>query len=563
MNEQFEQLGSGLENESRNPIITTDSSPLLRIENLQTFFETKHAVVRAVDGLSLEMRRGETLALLGESGCGKSATALSILRLVPNRTGRIVSGSIQLDGVDLTKLPESDMRRIRGRRIAMIFQEPHSSLNPVFTVGEQISEPLRCHFHMNGSTLRSRVMELLSCVGISDPARCFSAYPHEISGGMKQRVMIAIALAGEPELLIADEPTTAVDVTIQSQILDLLSHLRKTTGLSILFITHDLGVAAQIADRIAVMYAGHIVEIAGREEFFCSPQHPYSLRLIEALPERKRHGERLAVIQGNIPTLTQPFSGCRFAPRCSLAWNACETLRPAWVESATGHGTRCHLFDPSQAAPEVRSEQIDSAVSPGASRKKSDAPPPEESLLAVSDLKVHFPVRQGLFQRITGYVKAVDGVSLSINKGHTLALVGESGCGKTTLGKALLQLIPPTAGSVQFAGHELTGLTARELRTRRAAMQMVFQDPYASLNPRLHVGEIIEEGLLVQRFEGTAAARRARVDEVLTKVGLGCDITSRYPHEFSGGQRQRIAIARALALNPKLIICDEPTSALR
>jgi oligopeptide/dipeptide ABC transporter ATP-binding protein len=558
MKERLNHLESTLSNESSNPLIT----PLLRIENLRTIFESKNAVIQAVYGLSLDVRRGETTVLLGESGCGKSVTALSILRLIPPGAGRIVSGTIQLDGVDLIRLPESDMRNVRGRRIAMIFQDPQSSLNPVFTVGEQISEPLRRHFSLSGEVLRARVMGLLNDVGISDPKRCFSAYPHEISGGMKQRVMIAIALAGEPELLIADEPTTALDVTIQSQILELLRNLQENTGLSMLFITHDLGVAAQIADRVAVMYAGHVVELANRDDFFNSPQHPYSKKLFEALPERRKRGEGLAIIKGAVPSLAQTFSGCRFEPRCDFSWKACEDTPPAWIVSTTNHGVRCHLMDPNQVVerpmPETPGKDVDSPDSLAMCDTKSI----EEPLLQVSDLQVYFPIREGLFQRVTGHLKAVDGVSLDIHEGRTLALVGESGCGKTTLGKAILQLVSVSSGSVRFDGTELTTLKGEALRTHRKDFQTIFQDPFSSLNPRLRVGEIIEEGMIVQALGGKASERNTRIDELLVSVGLTPEIKSRYAVEFSGGQRQRISIARVLALNPKLIVCDEPTSAL-
>lgn len=547
-----------MSNESRIPVIT----PLLSIEDLRTIFETKNAVIQAVYGLNLDVRRGKTTVLLGESGCGKSVTALSILRLIPPGAGRIVSGTIQLDGVDLIRLSESDMRNVRGRRIAMIFQDPQSSLNPVFTIGEQISEPLRHHFGMSGQPLRARVMELLNDVGISDPKRCFSAYPHEISGGMKQRVMIAIALAGEPELLIADEPTTALDVTIQSQILELLRNLQEKTGLSMLFITHDLGVAAQIADRVAVMYAGHIVELADRDDFFNSPQHPYSKKLFEALPECRKRGEGLAIIKGAVPSLTQTFSGCRFAPRCDFSWKACEDVPPAWIKSTTGHGVRCHLMDPNQTIERPTLETLGKHVGSPDSLAMCDTKSIEEPLLQVSDLQVYFPIREGLFQRVTSHLKAVDGVSLDIHEGRTLALVGESGCGKTTLGKAILQLVSVSSGSVRFDGTELTTLKGKALRTHRKDFQTIFQDPFSSLNPRLRVGEIIEEGMIVQALGGKASERNTRIDELLVSVGLTPETKSRYAVEFSGGQRQRIAIARALALNPKLIVCDEPTSAL-
>jgi len=531
------------------------SELLLDVKDLHTHL----GKVRAVDGVSFEVRRGETFALLGESGCGKSMTALSLLQLVPQPAGRIVAGQVLLDGADLLALPEVAMRSVRGRRIAMIFQEPMTSLNPVLTVGAQIGESLRRHRGLKGAALRARILELLDSVGIPDPQHRIDGYPHQLSGGMKQRVMIAIALAGEPELLIADEPTTALDVTIQAQVLDLLRQLQRDTGMAILLITHDLGVVAQMADRVAVMYAGQIVEQASRDDFFAAPQHPYSRKLFESLPGMDKRSESLAVIRGSVPSLATTFSGCRFVERCDYAWPICRSIVPAWIDTAAGAGVRCHLADPQQRseehAPLPPLAHAQAAPAAGLARHSG-------SLLEVDDLKIHFPIHQGLFQRVTGQVYAVDGVSLHIAQGRTLALVGESGCGKTTVGKGILQLIRPTAGSVRFDGTELTQLQGAELRRRRAQFQIVFQDPYSSMNPRMLVGDIIEEGMITQRIGRDRAERRARVADLLQQVGLAPEMRERYPHEFSGGQRQRICIARALAVQPRLIVCDEPTSAL-
>ncbi len=531
------------------------SELLLAVKDLHTHL----GKVRAVDGVSFEVRRGETFALLGESGCGKSMTALSLLQLVPQPAGRIVAGQVLLDGADLLALPEVAMRSVRGRRIAMIFQEPMTSLNPVLTVGAQIGESLRRHRGLKGAALRARILELLDAVGIPDPQHRIDGYPHQLSGGMKQRVMIAIALAGEPELLIADEPTTALDVTIQAQVLDLLRQLQRDTGMAILLITHDLGVVAQMADRVAVMYAGQIVEQASRDDFFAAPQHPYSRKLFESLPGMDKRSESLAVIRGSVPSLATTFSGCRFVERCDYAWPTCRSVVPAWTDTAAGAGVRCHLADPQQRseehAPLPPLAHAPAAPVAGMARHNG-------SLLEVDDLKIHFPIHQGLFQRVTGQVYAVDGVSLHIAQGRTLALVGESGCGKTTVGKGILQLIRPTAGSVRFDGTELTQLQGAELRRRRAQFQIVFQDPYSSMNPRMLVGDIIEEGMITQRIGRDRGERRARVADLLQQVGLAPEMRERYPHEFSGGQRQRICIARALAVQPRLIVCDEPTSAL-
>lgn len=533
------------------------SEPLLRVEGLKTWFETPAGTVRVVDGVTFEIRQGETFVLLGESGCGKSMTALSVMRLIPVPPGHMSARRIALDNDDLLELPEVTMRKLRGRKIGMIFQEPQTSLNPVFTVGDQISESLRAHLGLRGRSLRGRVLELLEAVGIPDPQQRIDDYPHQFSGGMKQRVMIAMALAGEPELLIADEPTTALDVTIQAQILELLKRLQEERSLSILLITHDLGVVSQVADRIGVMYAGHLVEQASRERFFSAPLHPYSRKLFEALPSHGKRDQRLSVIPGSVPSLAQHFEACRFADRCDFAWDACRTQAPKWLSAESGHHVRCHLYDPEIAPTRPLASQEGNYRS-----SLSAVQPTGKMLLKVGNLKVYFPIRKGILQRIKGHIKAVDGVSLGIRRAETLALVGESGCGKTTVGKGILQLLPVTAGSVQFNGEELTRLKGRALRRRRADFQIIFQDPFASMNPRMTIGDIVEEGMIVQRVGGSAEARRQRVVELLQRVGLPAEARARYPHEFSGGQRQRICIARALAVEPKLIVCDEPTSAL-
>ena len=414
---------------------------LLKVENLKTWFDTPEGTVRAVDGIDFDIAPGETLALLGESGCGKSISALSLLQLVPQPAGRIVAGHARLRGQDVLALPEREMRAIRGKRMAMIFQEPQTSLNPVLTIGEQISEAIPEVDKLNQREKRAHVAELLKAVGIADAARRYDEYPFQLSGGMKQRVMIAMALATQPDLLIADEPTTALDVTIQAQILALLKELQKKTGMAILLITHDLGVVAEMADRVAVMYAGQLVELAPRKQFFSAPQHPYSRKLFRSVPGRMQRGAALEVISGSVPSLSQKFHGCRFAERCDRVWDLCHKKLPAWIEQGE-RGVRCHLYD----------ETVSSPVSSSPSRHKARKTPPtqtdraREALLQVRDLKVHFPIHKGVFQRVVGQVKAVDGVSLDIARGRTLALVGESGCGKTTVGKGILQLVPPTGG---------------------------------------------------------------------------------------------------------------------
>jgi len=533
----------------------TTTSPLLEVERLSVELGQGRHAIRPVDDISFCIQPGETFALLGESGCGKSMTALSLLRLLPYPAGRITAGRVRLGGQDITALPESAMRSVRGRRIAMIFQEPMTSLNPVLTVGAQIAEVLHQHYGMGGRAANARVLELLDAVGIPDARRRRSEYPHQLSGGMKQRIMIAIALAGGPDLLIADEPTTALDVTIQAQVLELLQRLQQDTGMAILLITHDLGIVAGMADRVAVMYAGQLVEEAGRAEFFRDPRHPYSRKLFEALPDLGKRGQRLATIPGSVPPLDRVFSGCRFVDRCEAGWDWCRNHVPEWNTLDSGRHARCHREAPGLEIPPLPVP----VAEPPASRTQPDR---EQALLAVADLRVHFPIHRGVLRRVAGHVYAVDGVSLRIPLGRTLALVGESGCGKTTAGKAILQLIRPTSGRVLFDGTELTRVGGKALRALRARFQFIFQDPYSSMNPRMMVGDIVEEGMIAQGIGADRAQRRARVEQLFEQVGLRPDHLPRYPHEFSGGQRQRICIARALAVDPQLVICDEPTSAL-
>jgi peptide/nickel transport system ATP-binding protein len=530
------------------------TSPVLTVTKLRTQLETGGEVVRAVDGLDFSIAPGETFAIVGESGCGKSMTALSLLRLLPE-AGRVVSGTVEHDGADLLALSETAMRNVRGRRIAMIFQEPTTSLNPVLTVGRQIEEVLRRHLGVAGATARARAAELLRAVGIPDADRRLDDYPFQLSGGMKQRVMIAVALAGEPDVIIADEPTTALDVTIQAQVLDLLKALQRERGTALMLITHDLGVVATMADRVAVMYAGEFVETAPREAFFGRPQHPYSRKLFDALPELGKRGAPLSVIGGQVPSLAGEFQGCRFADRCELVQQQCRAAPPRWSEPSPGHRVRCFAREGEEAG--WRAPLLEAADRPIKVR-----PPRGMPLLEVRNLAVHFPIRKGVLKRTVAHVHAVDGVSLAIHAGQTLALVGESGCGKTTVGKAVVRLLDPTGGSIWLDGIDLTRLRGEALRTRRNEFQMVFQDPFASLNPRMRVAEILEEGIRTLSVEANDAAIAARLDQLLAQVGLPPAAKHRYPHEFSGGQRQRIAIARALAVKPRLIVCDEPTSAL-
>jgi len=470
----------------------TDS--LLQVSNLTTVFESSRRTMTAVDDVSFEIKSGETFALVGESGSGKSVTALSVIRLLPS-AAKLTSGSILFEGRDLLALPEREMRDIRGSGISMIFQEPMTSLNPVVRVGKQISEVLVRHQNMSKTQARQRALDLLDAVQIKDPAHTIDTYAHELSGGMKQRVMIAIALACEPKLLIADEPTTALDVTVQATVLDLIKKLQEEFKMAILFITHDLAVVKQVADHVAVMKNGKIVEQSSNEIFFSNPQHQYSWDLFAALPAIEKRGRPLLA--------TEPKQG------------------------------------------QVKVHQIG-----------------KNGALNVSDLKVHFPIRKGIFKRTVGYVKAVDGVSLEIPSGKTVALVGESGSGKTTVGKGILRLVQPTSGEVNYLGLPIHNIDKKQLLEQRTNLQIIFQDPFSSMNPRMLVGEIIMEGMKALNVLPDAQAREKRVLELLQQVGLDQDAHLRYPHEFSGGQRQRICIARALAVDPKIIICDEPTSAL-
>ncbi|MES2717376.1 MAG: ABC transporter ATP-binding protein [Pseudomonadota bacterium] len=534
---------------------------MLAIDQLQVELDAEAGIVRAIDGLALAIRRGETFALVGESGCGKSMTALALMRLLPD-SGAVTGGDITLDGDDLLGLPESAMRAVRGGRIGMIFQEPGTSLNPVLTVGQQMRETIETHTTLRGDAARAKAIDWLQRVGIPEPQRRFDDYPFRMSGGQKQRVMIAMTLAAEPDYLVADEPTTALDVTIQAQILDLLRDLQREQGMGLLLITHDLAVVAGMAQHVALMYAGQIIEVAPAAKFFARPRHPYAQALLRALPDSGRRGQALAAIAGTVPALTQDFAGCRFAPRCSFAQPACHVQRPELVGPA-GDQVRCLLLQPGGpglvAAPD--------AVPAVARTAAAAALPPTGStpLLQVSGLSVSFQLRKGFLQKQPPRFDAVKGVSFKVAAGQTLALVGESGCGKTTTGKAIVQLLRHQAlieGQALLDGRNLFDLQGAELRDARRAVQIIFQDPFASLNPRMRVAEILDEGLAALQPDTTPDERRSRIERIAEQVGLRREALQRWPHEFSGGQRQRIAIARALAVNPRLIVCDEPTSAL-
>jgi len=539
----------------------------LTVENLRVEIAAGARLLKPVDGVSFEIGANECVALLGESGCGKSLTALALMRLLPDG-GRVASGSVRLADEDVFALTEAAMGEVRGGRLAMIFQEPQTSLNPVMTVAEQIDEALSAHRGLSGAAATEESLRLLESVGLGSEK--LDAYPFQLSGGQRQRALIAMMLAGEPEVLIADEPTTALDVTVQAQILRLLKDLQRQRGMGLLLITHDLDVARDMADRVAVMYAGQIVEWASSDSLYTSPLHPYTQKLFAVLPRLDRRGERLDSLPGRVPGPDTEFTGCRFADRCPAVFERCWVETPAFHETAPGHFARCHLAEAvgwvSQAkrdSPEGVTQRLGGFGSTDVGLRDKAANPTYKGshVLDVRDLAVHFPIRKGLLKRTVGHVKAVDGVSLQVAAGETLALVGESGCGKTTLARAILRLIEPTAGLVSLLGEPLAGLRGEALRRKRAEMQIVFQDPFSSLNPRMKVGEILTEGMAALLTLSTAE-RSARIADLLNQVGLPEDAVGRYPHEFSGGQRQRIAIARALAVEPKLLILDEPTSAL-
>jgi len=540
---------------------------MLQTQDLKVALDAEHGLVKAIDGLTLAIQRGETFALVGESGCGKSMTALALMRLLPEN-GRITGGDIRLDRDDLLALPEAGMRAVRGGRIGMIFQEPSTSLNPVMKIGAQLVEAIEAHTSLRGAPARQKAVDWLRRVGIPEPERRIDDYPFRMSGGQKQRVMIAMTLATEPDFLVADEPTTALDVTIQAQVLDLLRRLQQEQGLGLLLITHDLAVVKGMAHRVALMYAGQIIEVARADEFFASPKHPYARALLRALPDARRRGQPLQAIPGTVPMLTQSFSGCRFAPRCDRVMAHCASVVPELAgingreQSGDLHAVRCLLFAPGAAsAPPVGAAPRVEAARPPAAPVSSTAVP----LLEVRNLRVRFPIRKGLLQRGKRFFDAVDDVSFTVGEGETLALVGESGCGKTTTGKAVVQLLRGIAtfeGQALLRGRNLFELSGHALIQARRDIQIIFQDPFASLNPRMRVAEILDEGMIALQPEVDAAARRRRIEGLVDQVGLRRDALGRYPHEFSGGQRQRIAIARALAVQPKLIVCDEPTSAL-
>jgi peptide/nickel transport system ATP-binding protein len=520
---------------------------LLEISGLKTYFQSETGPVRAVDDVSLRLAPGETLGLVGESGSGKSVTALTILRLLPELTASIEAGSVCFLGKDLVRLPKRDLRSVRGRQISMIFQEPGTSLNPVFTVLQQVGEAIRLGGERSKARIRERTIQLLSEVGVRDPERILGSYPHQISGGQKQRVMIAMALSCDPKLLIADEPTTALDVTVQAQILELLRRLRDERGMAVLFISHDLGVIAEICDHVAVMYRGRIVESGPVLEIFHNPKHPYTKGLLACRPRLDTRFRRLLTVSD--------FMEVR--EKDGVVEIVDKHLPPGKAEELERRG-RGRLLHPA-------SELERLGIDPKAAVGEGDAaliPEGTRPLLEVENLRVYFPIRKGVFRRKVGEVKAVDGVSFKVYPGQTLGLVGESGCGKTTTGRAILRLAPITGGRVVFEGENFLAVRGERLRRLRRRMQVVFQDPYGSLNPRLTVEGMLTGPMRSHGLGASAMDRRNRAAAILEEVGLETDHLGRYPHEFSGGQRQRLCIARALAVEPDFVVCDESVSAL-
>ena len=535
---------------------------LLQVRDLRTYLYTRRGVVKAVDGASFSVRRGETLGIVGESGSGKSMTCLSILRLVPEPGGRIVSGRIVFDGEDLLAKSPDEMRRLRGSRIAMILQDPMASLNPALTVGEQIAETLALHRGLRGRALDERVVDLLRQVRISDPERRVKAYPHQMSGGIRQRVAGAIAISCRPSLLIADEPTTSLDVTIQAQYLRLLKDIQQETNLALVFVTHDLGIVAKLCDRVAVMYAGRIVETGTTRDIFNRPRHPYTIGLLSCLPTLRRGRAPLTAIEGQPPDLAHTPAGCAFAPRCPLAEARCEQSPPPLVTVEPDHLVACLRADQT-AGPNglVRCAVTSSVTMPPAASVAETVG--NDVLLEARQLTKHFPLTRGaIFGRTLGTVKAVDGVNFVLRRGETLGLVGESGCGKTTTARLVLCLERPTTGGIYYGGRDVHTLDRRNLGEYRRAVQAVFQDPYSSLNPRLTIRTTVGEPLVETQPELTKAEVAERIAASLERVGLRPRVANDYPHELSGGQRQRVALARALTTSPRCILLDEAVSAL-
>jgi peptide/nickel transport system ATP-binding protein len=536
------------------------TGPVMDVRDLRTQFFTDEGVVRAVDGVSFTVASGETLGIVGESGSGKTVAALSLMRLL-DEPARIASGQILFQGRDIVKMSQEELRNVRGDGIAMVFQDPMTSLNPVLKIARQLAETMLVHGMLNEQQALERSVSLLGRMGITAPERAIDSYPHQFSGGMRQRVMLAMGFSNEPALLLADEPTTALDVTIQAQILDLIAELNRDFGTAIVLISHDLGVIASVCSRVIVMYGGEVVEEGPTDKILADPRHPYTWALINAVPRIDRHvpGEkRLVTIEGTPPDPLNFPTGCRFAARCPFRIERC-TQHPDLLELLPGRKARCWVTQDGQPLPPPATRK----TAPAAPAPAQPAPvQAKRPMLQLRGVVKHFPLPKETFFGKQRVVHAVDGVDLEVAKGETVGLVGESGCGKSTLARVIARIHTPTAGSIRFDGQEIAQASQSDIRPLRRRMQMVFQDPYASLNPRMTVAQIISEPLRFHDITQGGAATMARIHELLDVVGLSRKAADRYPHEFSGGQRQRISIARALSVNPDFIIGDEPISAL-
>jgi peptide/nickel transport system ATP-binding protein len=541
-------------------------APVLCAKGLEITYHTREGVLTAIRDVSFDVQPGEIVGIVGESGCGKSTVASALLRLLPPN-GRITGGRLLFKDRNLLDLGEEEMRSLRGRDISMIFQDPMTSLNPVFSVEQQMLDAMKAHAGPGKPprAARERAVEMLERVGIPDAARCIKNYPHQFSGGMRQRIMIATALLSNPALLIADEPTSALDVTLEAQIIDLIRVLRRELGTAVVYITHDLGVVAQLCDRLIVMYAGNIVESGDIYTVFDRPRHPYTQALLNSHPSYCRGQARLTAIPGRVPSLRDLPVGCKFAPRCAIGQPSCHTLEPTPTQ-VEGRAVLCHAYVPGWlgAPPDTVAERMTPQPSlPPAEAEEGTEGGDSAPILEIRELRTYFDEHHGLFDRILGVkgsaaVRALDGVDLQIWRGKTLALVGESGSGKTTLGRTILRLADATSGQVVVEGRDITTLTQSRIRPLRARMQMIFQDPVSSLSPRAKVSSILLEPFHIHRVP----VEPGKVDELLAMVGLSSEQCDKYPHQLSGGQARRVGIARALALNPDILVADEPTSGL-